>query len=202
MGNAGAAGVWPADSDTATSSLFRFSVEADVMIRCDVKFGLWLLLVLFVSSGYSQEVTPPTTWYVVRHADRDGSHDALTEAGVQRSDRLAELMQILRVNHIYSTDTKRTRNTAGPTAAKMSLPVKLYGDLDKAWFDQLKGKHPGDVVLIVGHSNTADKIVEGLGGKGNFSLDDDEYDSLFVVSTKGQEARAMRIRYGSQSGKK
>lgn len=75
-------------------------------------------------------------------------------------------------------------------------------DLDKSWFDQIKEKHPGDVVLIVGHSNTADKIVEGLGGKGNFSLDDDEYDSLFVVSTKGREARAMRIRYGSQSGKK
>lgn len=202
MGTAGAAGVWPADSDTATTGLFRFSVEADVMIRRDVKFGLWLLLGLFVSSGYSQEVTPPTTWYVVRHADRDGSEDALTEAGVQRSDRLAELMQILRVNHIYSTDTERTRNTAGPTAAKMSLPVKLYGDLDKAWFDQIKEKHPGDVVLLVGHSNTVDKIVEGLGGTGDFSVEDDEYDSLFIVSTMGQQARAMRIRYGSQPGKK
>lgn len=171
------------------------------MMGSNFKFGIWVLLGLLVSSGYSQQATSSTTWYVVRHADRDGSEDALTRAGVERSERLADLMKILRVTHVYSTDTQRTRNTAGPTATKLSLPIKVYGNLEKAWFEQLKKKHAGDVVLIVGHSNTADKIVEGLGGKGDFSIGDDEYDSLFVVSTMGEKAQAMRIRFGSKPDK-
>ena len=179
-----------------------FFDKGDVMIRRDVMFGIWVLLGLFASTVFSQEVVDSTTWYVVRHADRDGSNDALTPEGVERSQHLADLMEILRVTHIYSTDTKRTRNTASPTASKLSLPVVVYGDLDRDWFAGLKKKHVGDVVLIVGHSNTADRIVEGLGGQGDFSLDDDEYDSLFVVSTRGPESRSMRIRFGKSQDKK
>ena len=163
-------------------------------------FGFCLLFGLAVTSSHGQESAEPMTWYVVRHADRDGSQDALTPAGVARSERLAELMQILRVTDIYSTDTERTRNTALPTATRVSLPVNLYGDLNPSWFDQMKNKHVGDVVLLVGHSNTVDKLVEGLGGKGDFSVADDEYDNLFVVSTEGVSARAIRVKFGKKTG--
>ena len=164
----------------------------------------WMLIVtavlfLVASESVAQQLPAPPTWYVVRHADRDGGDDALTPAGFSRSDTLANLMEVLRVTHIYSTDTQRTRDTAAPTAAKLSLPVTLYGDHTKQWFDGLKATHPGDVVMIVGHSNTVDKIVEGLGGRGDFKVTDDEYDSLFVVSTGGDKTRAMRVRFGQKS---
>ncbi|MCH2177637.1 MAG: histidine phosphatase family protein [Mariniblastus sp.] len=157
------------------------------------------LLFLVASESVAQQLPAPTTWYIVRHAERDGSDDALTPVGFSRSDTLASLMEVLRVTHIYSTDTQRTRDTAAPTAAKLSLPVTLYGNHSKQWFEKMKAAHPGDVVLIVGHSNTVDKLVEGFGGQGDFKVSDDEYDNLFVVSTGGGKTRAMRIRFGQKS---
>ena len=165
-----------------------------------IKFCFVILFGLFGATSDAQQADEATTWYVVRHADRDGSQDALTQAGVKRSERLADLMGVLRVTDIYSTDTRRTRETAQPTATRLSLPVNLYGELSKSWFEALKKKHTGDVVLLVGHSNTVDRLVEGLGGKGDFSVEDDEYDSLFVVSTEGRSARALRVHFGDNKG--
>ena len=166
-----------------------------------MKFCFVILFGLLVGSGDAQQVDEATTWYVVRHADRDGSQDALTQAGVKRSERLADVMDVLGVTDIYSTDTWRTRETAQPTATRLSLPVNLYGELSESWFEALKKKHAGDVVLLVGHSNTVDRLVAGLGGKGDFSVADDEYDSLFIVSTEGRSARALRVHFGADKGR-
>jgi len=150
-----------------------------------------------LSAQQDQQVT---TWYVVRHADRDGGTDRLTTAGEQRAEHLKTLMKPLRVNAVYSTDTKRTQQTAGPTASALKLPVIKYGKLSQMWFEKIKKNHRGEVVLIVAHSNTAGKIVEGLGGKGDFSIGEDEYDNLFVVTTGKQGSKAMRLKFGAKPG--
>ena len=146
----------------------------------------------------AQQKQQVTTWYVVRHADRDGEKDLLTKAGQQRAETLKELMKTLRVNVVYSTDTKRTRDTAAPTAKALRLSVTTYGTLSKDWFEKIKKGHRGDVVLIVAHSNTAGKIVQGLGGKGDFSIGEHEYDSLFVVTIDKQGSKALRLKFGAK----
>jgi broad specificity phosphatase PhoE len=138
-----------------------------------------------------------TTFYVVRHADRDGSNDSLTEAGIARAKQLAILMKTFRVEAIYSTDTERTQNTAKPTAEALDLDVTSYGDLTDDWFQKLKTDHAGQAVLIVGHSNTSGQIVNGLGGAGDFSLEEDEYENLFIVTTKPDGATAIKIDFGA-----
>ena len=146
-------------------------------------------------SGFGQDFHP-TTFYVVRHADRDGTNDALTQAGEKRAEQLAVLMKALRVDAIFSTDTQRTQLTAKPTADALGIEVISYGQLDDAWFEKIKAEHQGKVVLIVGHSNTSGQIVNGLGGKGDFSLEENEYDNLFIVTTTEQGATAIRVDFG------
>jgi hypothetical protein len=54
----------------------------------------------------------------------------------------------------------------------------------------------GHVVLIVAHSNTAGSITIGLGAKGDFSIAEDEFDNLFVVTTDDFQTAAVRLKYG------
>ena len=88
---------------------------------------------------------------------------------------------------------------SGPTAKALNLSIVIYGPLTKEWFEQIKAKHRGKAVLIVGHSNTAGAIVRGLGGQGVFSIDDDEFDSLFIVTSGEGGSTAMRLKYGNRA---
>lgn len=158
-------------------------------------FRVFVFFCLLQTLSQAQELQP-TTFYIVRHAERAATGDALTKAGVQRAEELATLMKSLRVSAVYSTDTQRTQSTAKPTAKAMELTVNSYGELNEAWFEELKDRHQGQAVLIVGHSNTSGMIVNGLGGKGDFSLQEDEYDNLFVLTVSDDEARAIKVKFG------
>lgn len=138
-----------------------------------------------------------TTWLVVRHVDRAGEDDAITPAGEERAEQLAQLAKVLRVEVIYSTDFQRTRRTADPAARELNLEINTYSELNDDLFKDLKSRHAGQVVLIVGHSNTVGRIVNGLGVTGDFPIADDEFDSLFVVRTHGPDSAAFRLHYGA-----
>ncbi|MCB9880991.1 MAG: histidine phosphatase family protein [Planctomycetes bacterium] len=143
--------------------------------------------------------TAPATFFLVRHADRDGKKDALTEDGNRRAEALRDFLLKQRVRAIYSTDTKRTMGTAQPTAAAAKLEIISYRPLPtppKEWFAAIAKKHAGESVLIVGHSNTVVPFVRALGGKTDFEFTEDDYHPMFIVSSDGNEGQAVRINYG------
>ncbi len=153
-------------------------------------------VVLSVSIQACAQESQPSTWLIVRHADRPGEEDAITPAGEQRAEQLAQLAKTLRVQAVYSTDTQRTRRTAEPTAKALKLEIATYSTLNEDWYKELKSRHAGQVVLIVGHSNTAGKIVNGLGAPGDFSIGDDDFDNLFIVTTTDSQSSAVRLKFG------
>lgn len=167
-----------------------------------MKFGLQIIAIALLASWANttcaQNAPEAGTFYIVRHADRDGSNDALTSEGVERANHLRELMKTLQIDAIFSTDTVRTKSTAAPTATALGLEVQIYGDLTPEWFEQIKTEHTGKAVLIVGHSNTSGLIAKGLGGQGDFEIEEDEYQSLFVVTTGVGGAASVRLRYGKR----
>jgi len=137
--------------------------------------------------------------YLVRHAEKakDESKDPpLTQEGEARARALAQWLDATHFSGVHSTDTTRTRSTAGPTAASEGLEVQLYdhreADALVAALIEAGGNH-----LVVGHSNTTPALVALLGGDPEGEIDHAEYDRLYrVVLTEGQPPASTLIRYG------
>ena len=142
---------------------------------------------------------------LVRHAERaDGGVPAstpmtspadppLSAAGEARAARLATMLADAGITAIYTTEFKRTQDTAKPLAAKLNVSATVSASTDAAALvAKIKADHPRDVVLIVGHSNTVPALIKAFGGP-DVKIGDQEYDNLFVVVP---ETGAMtRIRY-------
>ncbi|MEC9093726.1 MAG: histidine phosphatase family protein [Planctomycetota bacterium] len=145
-----------------------------------------------------EESEGTTLFWVVRHADRDGKKDALTQKGLERAEKLSRLAAPVKVDAVYSTDLNRTRLTAKPTAKEKKKEILIYRKLTRAWFEAIKKKHRGKgVVLIVGHSNTVVPIVRGLGGKLDYEIGENEFDKLFVVKVNHEKTTVARVEYGN-----
>ena len=146
---------------------------------------------------------PVTTILVVRHAERVSTElDSLSADGVTRAQELARVVQSARVRAIYHSDTRRTRNTAAPTATAFKLPLVQYPAKDcAALVERILRDHAGETVLVVGHSNTVPMIVAAAGGPVIADLDDKEFDGLFVVSVTcpDRPATLTHLQYGAPS---
>lgn len=159
-----------------------------------------LTLVVMVSAMGIPAVAKGQMVIVVRHAERaDGGatpgtsmaaspDPALSEAGKARAEKLAAMLGDAGVAAIYTTEYRRTKDTAAPLAAKIGVTAEVVLARDA---DALAAKvkaHKTGAVLVVGHSNTVPAIIRALGGSA-VTVRDDEYDSLFFVAANGTTTR-------------
>jgi len=132
----------------------------------------------------NEATNEPTTFIVVRHAEKvdDSTDPDLSEAGAQRANRLAEMLQYMSIDGLHSTPFKRTRQTLGKLAEKHGLTVQEYDHRNpNPVLDALKAEH-GKTFVIAGHSNTAPRIVNYLSGNSVYNdLEDHMYDHLWIV---------------------
>ncbi len=133
-----------------------------------------------------------TTVIVVRHAEKatDGGNDPhLSDAGKVRAERLAAALRDARIDAIFVTQFKRTRETAEPSAAAFKAPIaevsvdsKDIAGYVSRLVKEIRDKHAGGTVLVVSHSNTVPQIVEALTGVKVADIKDDEYGRLYIVT--------------------
>jgi broad specificity phosphatase PhoE len=154
------------------------------------------LFLLFVGSlpSFGQR-----TVVVVRHADKiDDTDDAvLSPTGEDQAKRLAHVLKDVGINAIYTTQFKRTIQTAAPLADLLKLKLLAYEqrDVDGVVKD-IQQKHPKDVVMVVGHRSTVPKILTQFGASEPVALESSEYDSLFILTLPpGQSPTLLHLRY-------
>jgi len=160
-------------------------------------------LVILAGSRLAEAASPgePTVVIVVRHAEKadDGTRDPpLSAVGQERARLLARLLRDAGVAGIYTSDTRRARETAQPLAAALSLVAEEYPGRDvQALIARVLENRASQTVLIVGHSNTVPELISSLTrGQHAVVLRDDEYDALFVVTTGERDLPALlRLRY-------
>lgn len=148
-------------------------------------------------SGIIDEVT---TYYFIRHAEKDTSNPAeknpiLTEAGIRRAEKWAEIFKEVPFDLIYSTDFKRTKATAQEIAESQNLEIQLYnsGKLNDEDFQQ---KTKGKTVLVIGHSNTNPRFVNYILEEEKYcDIDDKESGSLFIVSVSPEGVKTSQVLY-------
>ena len=142
-----------------------------------------------------------TTVWIVRHAEKDTAYvnrqdPDLTATGQQRALDLATYLQKENIIKVFSTDTKRTKQTAKHVKAPLEIynPKNLTGLLE-VLNQQVKGKS----VLIVGHSNTVLETIEALGGKRPVPLlTDDDYDYIFKIELEASKSAVVSFYHFGQ----
>lgn len=151
------------------------------------------------------------TVYLVRHAEKGPLTDPqqpteqpLSAAGAQRAQALREALRKAPIVAIYSTDTKRTRDTAAPLATARKLSPESYvADAPglAALATRIRQTTPaGRAALVVGHSNTVLETIEALGAPRPVkTIGDDEFSYLFEVTlpASGGPATAVARYYGA-----
>lgn len=164
------------------------------LFRAGVLLALALIAAL-PRAGTAQESAAigSSTVIVVRHAEKvDDSRDpALSEAGVERAEALAEALEYAGLDAVYASQYQRTRLTAMPAAGEVGLSVRIApieGDIDvwaQGFAAEIVQEHAGETVLVAGHSNTVPPLVSVLCDCRVEALTDSDYDRIYIVSGAG-----------------
>ena len=151
------------------------------------------------AAGAPAQESAHTTVLITRHAETaDGEDPALSPAGVARAQALAHLLSEAGVDAIYVTQYRRTRETGAPLAETLGLAVREVEARAVAQLARrVRDEHRGEVVLVVGHSNTVPAMVEALGAPPVEPIGEDEYGALFLVTIDGGGSTSvMKLEYG------
>ncbi len=150
----------------------------------------------------------PRSVLLVRHGEKaaDDPHDpTLSDAGRLRAAALLRLLGETRVTHVWTSEFKRTKDTASAVAAKCQVvPAEIPGRDPAALALRLLALPQGSISLVVGHSNTLPAVAKALGASlsnlaGGTDLRDDEYDRFVVITLahEGEPCALLEMRYGA-----
>lgn len=124
---------------------------------------------------------------LTRHAERaDGAatmgastDPELSTVGKERAERLAAMLGEANVGAIFTTEYRRTKDTAAPLAARAKLSPEVVPAAQLAALVEKIKAHATETVFVVGHSNTVPQIIRALGGP-DVAIGDAEYSNLFL----------------------
>lgn len=153
-----------------------------------------VFIILFSQSSFAQKQVEKetTTYYLIRHAEKDKSdaknrNPHLTKKGLARAMRWAAYFNDKNIDAVYSTPYHRTKETALPTANSFKIDIIEYNHR-AMYSDSFKEETKGKNVLIVGHSNTTPQFTNLIIGKDTFpSMSEDDNSSLYIVKIEGNE---------------
>lgn len=165
-----------------------------------------MLLAALIAMPLVPQAGDGTVVVVVRHAEKatdDPRDPSLSEAGRARAAALAERLANTPPDAVFSTQYRRTRDTAAPTAASAGVDVQVRpvdaanaathaADLAR----ELHALPAGSTALVVGHSNTVPGIVAAVSGQPVPDMPETEYDRYTVIVLDGKGGgRVFSSRY-------
>lgn len=133
----------------------------------------------------------PQTWYFVRHFEKQlGDDPSLTKTGKARAEALTAFFSDKPLNHVYSTDYNRTRETAAAVAAQKSVDLQSYDPRNLVEFaTQIKTLNH---VLVVGHSNTTPELLRLMGGQ-DINIEESDYGVVYMLQKHGLDMTTQSI---------
>jgi|GEM_PF-325007 len=154
------------------------------------------------AEGAEKRATGVTRIFVVRHAEKDRSgrdtDPGLTPVGWKRAARLARMLAPVGLDAVYATQYARTQQTIAPSAGDARLKPRIVdAGSEKELARTLLDGHRGEKVLVCGHSNTVPALLAALGITEPITIDDADYDNLFVVSIDAaRRADLLHLHFG------
>ena len=150
-----------------------------------------------------------TTILILRHAEKasDADDSPLAEAGIQRAQALVRVAEGAGVSAIYSSQFKRNLDTAKPLSDRLGIPVTQVpvnltspSEYGKMLAKEIVEKHSGQVIVVVGHSNTIASTIEELAGR-EYPIESVEYSDIYIVTIPPSgEGGVIKVQYGLKNG--
>jgi broad specificity phosphatase PhoE len=154
----------------------------------------------------AQQATGASTVILVRHAEKaalPADDPPLAPAGEARARALLDAVRDAGVTAIVTTQLARTRATAQPTASALGIAPHVVPAGGASHVQNVVAAirmHPGQTVLVVGHSNTVPAIIAALGAPQPPAICDSQYDNLYIVTVRPDGTSGVtRASYGSRS---
>ena len=144
-----------------------------------------LLLTIFLV--FSIPENDCSTFYLIRHAEKVRTNKSdrdpkLNEKGVLRALNWKEYFLDKDITKIYSTNYKRTLETVKPFQEAIGLATILYSPSSIDYKDFISS-NKGEIVLVVGHSNTIPNFVNELINDQVYAqIDDLNNSNLYIVN--------------------
>ena|SRR5947207_1596303 len=156
--------------------------------------ALALFSLLFVSVSMASAVQPVVV--IVRHAEKaanGGNDPELSLTGRARADALARILKDSGITAIFTSEFKRTQETAAPTAASTHVTPTVIAAKDTGGLvtklHQLNGN-----ALVIAHGDTIPNIIKALGINSPINIPDEDYSELLIV-TLGDKPQLFRLHY-------
>lgn len=157
------------------------------------------MFILILSAGIT--LAQKKTFILVRHAEKDISATAdkvdpnLTDEGRKRAERLVKVIGKYRPGAVFSSDFKRTRDTAAPIAARRKKTVEIYDPrklpdlLEKMMSSKTKR------FIVVGHNNTTPALANLLiQEKDKYkTLPETDYGKIWIVKTSKGKLKSVEV---------
>lgn len=156
---------------------------------------LSILFFLALSIGQAQTIQPSVI-FIVRHCEKaieSTDNPNLSEEGKKRAAHLAEILKNSGLEVVYSTNYKRTLQTAEPIATALKLTPTTYEPRDAAFGEMLRKS--SKKVLVVGHSNTVPELLNQLTGTKNYKPEEIYGDLWVVTIPEKQPAVVLRLSF-------
>jgi phosphohistidine phosphatase SixA len=105
------------------------------------------------------------------------------------------MFQAAGVTAVFTSDARRTKETAGPLAARVHVtPEELPGLDATVHRDRVRAVN-GGIVVVVGHTNTVPPLITALDVVAHVEIGADQFDRLFIVipgATGGAQLLSLR----------
>ncbi|WP_350585612.1 histidine phosphatase family protein [Pseudoalteromonas sp. RB2-MNA-CIBAN-0110] len=139
---------------------------------------------LIMSFNCSLVFAAPDEIYLFRHSEKlTGKNPALSEEGKARANNLVTLFKEHQNIHLFSSNYKRTLQTAAPLQAHFNTKINVYnaGKLSDLKNELLKLK---GVVVVIGHSNTTPQLAELLSNEKVPAMSETQFSQYFILNKK------------------
>ena len=158
-----------------------------------------ITLIVFFLFSCNSSILDCNTYYLIRHAEKvrlnpDDKDPELNEAGKERALVWKEYFNDLEIDKIFSTDYKRTMQTALPFSSSSGLTINTYSPSNIDYQDFL-AETKRDNVLIVGHSNTIPTFVNEIIRENAYpDIKDSNNSNLYIVNICGDQVNHQLIK--------
>ena len=147
-----------------------------------------------------------TTIIFVRHAEKaavPADDPELSPAGERRvaelTRQLLDVDVVAGIDAVYATAFRRSQETVRPIADELDLPINTYDAADtESVLKTILQNHKGQIILVVGHSNTVPELIANLGASKKVPpIAENEYDNIYIISIPWfGKTKTIRLRFG------